>query len=209
MTIKECLEIVGNFSEPSKLPCYSYNIPAVKCRTGSKLRKVPGSVCFDCYALKGLYVKYRATVNPAQDKRLASLSDPRWVESMSYLINTRKLPFFRWFDSGDLQSVEHLKQLVDVANNCKGCKFWLPTREYVFVSRFVRLYGKIPSNLNLRLSAHFVDGKPPTSLAQRLGVRTSTVTRGKASCPAKKQNNKCMDCRACWGKALNVSYQYQ
>ena len=214
-TIAEALDIVKGLSAPSKLPCDSYNIPAVKCHTGSKLRKIPGSVCSDCYALKGLYRKYRKTVDTAQRRRFKAIHETRWIEAMTYLVTARKMPFFRWFDSGDLQSVQHLSNIVEVAINCPDCKFWLPTREYVIVSTFLSLgspnhrkYGKLPSNLILRLSAHMIDGKPPTGLAKRLGVRTSTVVTDGATCPASNQGGKCLDCRACWDDVENISYKH-
>ena len=68
MNTKEALEIVGGLSKPSKMPGWSYGLPAKECKTGSKLRKVPGSTCFDCYALKGCYVF--KVVQDAQYRRL-------------------------------------------------------------------------------------------------------------------------------------------
>ena len=47
--------ITGGLSKPSKMPGYAYNLPATECKIGSKLVKVPGSVCHGCYALKGRY----------------------------------------------------------------------------------------------------------------------------------------------------------
>lgn len=49
-TLKRALDIVGGFSKPDKMPCYCYNIPASRCKMGSKLNTVPGSVCYGCYA---------------------------------------------------------------------------------------------------------------------------------------------------------------
>lgn len=206
-TIAQALDIVKGLTAPSKLPCHSHNIPAIECNVGSRLRKVKGTVCFECYALKGLYRKYKKTVDPSQRRRFEALEHPQWVEAMTYLVTKRKMDIFRWFDSGDLQSIAHLANIVDVASKCPSCKFWLPTREYVIVSSFIREHGKLPSNLILRLSAHIVDGKPPKALARRLGVRTSTVVTSGASCPSKRQSNKCLDCRACWSSVENISYQ--
>ena len=45
----------GGFSRPSKMPCPAYSIPASLCKVGGKLRKVEGSVCGKCYAMKGNY----------------------------------------------------------------------------------------------------------------------------------------------------------
>ena len=39
MNTKEASKIVGKLSKTSKMPCYSYNLPATKCITGSKMAK--------------------------------------------------------------------------------------------------------------------------------------------------------------------------
>ena len=44
----------------SKMPGLSYSLPAWECQTGSKLRKVKGTPCYGCYALKGNYLRYPA-----------------------------------------------------------------------------------------------------------------------------------------------------
>ena len=37
--------IGGDLSATTKMPCKSFNLPAWECRTGSKLAKIPGTVC--------------------------------------------------------------------------------------------------------------------------------------------------------------------
>ncbi len=116
MLKKEARKITGGLSAPSKMPGPAYNLPAWQCVTGAKLVKVPGSVCHGCYALKG---RYRfSNVRMALARRLESLKHPRWVEAMTVLIKGE--PWFRWHDSGDLQSAWHLKQIFEV---CKRNEF--------------------------------------------------------------------------------------
>ena len=103
MLKKEARQITGGLSKPSKMPGPAYNLPATECKTGAKLVKVPDSVCEGCYALKGRY-NFR-NVRLALARRLASLKHPRWIEAMTVLIKGE--PYFRWHDSGDLQSVTH------------------------------------------------------------------------------------------------------
>ena len=105
MLKKDLEKIVGGLSKPSKMPGPAYNLPAYKCITGQKLAKIPGSVCFGCYALKGRY-RFRP-VKSAMERRLEALKDPGWVDAMIQLIKPHKE--FRWHDSGDLQSLEHLQ----------------------------------------------------------------------------------------------------
>ena len=71
MKTSEAWKIVGGLSKPSKMPGWSIGLPAKECKTGSKLRQVKDSVCYNCYALKGCYVF--KVVQDAQYRRLASI----------------------------------------------------------------------------------------------------------------------------------------
>src|SRR5262245_26001367 len=128
LTAQQAVEITGRLSKPSKMPGFAYGLPAEECITGSKLRDVEGSVCQECYALKGFYKLYAKTVKPAQYKHLDAIAHPQWVNAMVTLLHSYKeVGYFRWHDSGDLQSVDHLRKIVLVAEGCPEIRFWLPT----------------------------------------------------------------------------------
>jgi len=207
MKSREALQITHTLSSPSKMPCFGYSIPASRCITGGKLRKVKNSICSFCYALKGRYVF--PNVLTAMEKRYQSLTHPQWVDAMTALISSkRKKDYFRWHDSGDLQGLTHLENIVEIARRLPSTKFWLPTREYTIVRQYIQAGNVIPDNLNIRLSAFMMDGEAPLPLAKRLGLTTSGVSSEGVTCPAPKQNNSCGDCRACWDKGtLNVNYK--
>ena len=195
MNKKEAKVITGGLSAPSKMPGPAFNLPAQACITGAKLVKIPGSVCSGCYALKG---RYRfPNVKEALNRRLQSLMDPRWIEAMVVLID--ETPWFRWHDSGDLQSVQHLKNIFEVCNRTPGTQHWLPTRE----AKFLPLnFDSIPKNLIIRLSGHKIN-----KAAASFWRWTSTVVTDGKSCPAKEQGNECKDCRACWDRGTaNIAY---
>ncbi len=206
MTPVEATLIVGGLSNTSKMPCKSYNTPATMCHVGSKLVKIKGSVCHGCYALKGMY-RFK-NVKIALERRHKALDHPQWVEAMTVLLS--KMPFFRWHDSGDIQSVKHLGRIVSVCYATPKCKHWLPTREYGFVKEFLSKF-RFPPNLCVRLSGLMIDGRAPYAFAEGLGVTVSEVGDKiiKGTCPAPKQDNKCQSCRMCWSKKVfNVVYNY-
>ena len=58
MKVKEAKKITDSFTKTTKMPGLSYSLPAWECKTGSRLRKITGSVCASCYALKGNYTRY-------------------------------------------------------------------------------------------------------------------------------------------------------
>ena len=207
MTVKQALEFVGGLSEPSKMPCYGYGTPAKNCRTGRKLRKIKNSVCSICYALKGhfSYPNVQASLQRKED----SISKKEWEDAMVLAIGGWEgSGYFRWAVSGDLLNFQHLIKIVNIANRLPHIKFWLPTREFALISKFIKIHGAFPENLTVRLSAIMIDGAPPTALAKKLGVGTSGVTKEGFSCPASKQNNFCLNCRACWERDVeNINYK--
>ena len=196
MLKKEARQITGGLSAPSKMPGPAYNLPATECKTGAKLVKVPGSVCHGCYALKGRY-RFR-NVRLALARSLESLKHPRGVDAMTVLIKGE--PWVRWHDSGDLQSVTHLKNILEVCKATPETSHWMPTRE----AQLLKLLDPdvIPKNLIIRMSSHMIDQGPV-----KFWPWTSTVSTKSKTCPAADQGNQCRDCRACWDRKVdNVTY---
>ena len=196
MLKKEARQITGGLRAPNKMPGPSINLPAWNCKTGVKLQAVKGSVCAGCYAMKGRY-RFR-NVREAMDKRLAALTDPRWVDAMVTLISGE--PFFRWHDSGDIQSLEHLENIFRVCRKTPDTQHWMPTREAQFIKRLK--INQVPRNLIIRMSSHMIDQGPVS-----FWPWTSTVVTSGKSCPAQEQGNECKDCRQCWDRSVkNIAY---
>ena len=203
-------QVHGGLTQTTKMPCKSYSLPTIACKTGFKMRAIAGSICASCYAEKGNYKKYANGIEPAQHARLVSITDELWVDAMVVSIGADK--YFRWHDSGDIQDIEHLEKIAEVAKRTPECMHWLPTREYGIVSAFTAQFD-IPKNLIIRLSAMFTD-KPvvvPASLKNVAGVAVSNVHAKSApigtACNAPKQNGECRTCRACWNRDVTaVSY---
>jgi len=207
MKLAHAIEYVGGLSAPSKMPCHGFSIPAKYCKTGQKLRNVADTICSKCYALKGRYGF--PNVQNALERRFANLKNELWVQAMTIAIRgTESSGYFRWHDSGDIQDLDHLDKIVQVARNLPEIKFWLPSREFSTVAAWKRRNGDLPSNLTIRLSALKINGAPPTTIAKLLGLVTSGVTKSGFNCPAPSQGNKCLSCRACWDKTVeNVNYK--
>jgi len=198
MNTQEAWKLVGGLSRPSKMPGWSYGLPAAECKTGSKLVNVEGSTCEGCYATKGCYVF--PVVQAAQYRRLESIAKPEWVDAMALLINSKKPDVFRWHDSGDVQDVAHLYKIFEVCELSPEKRHWLPTRE-AWTNKYL---DQAPGNLTIRFSMPMVDQEPAGSW---LNTSTVVTTAGGRTCPAPDQGNVCGDCRACWDPSVkNVAY---
>ena len=213
LTVLMAEEIIGgSLSHPSKMPCPAWGISATACKRGSRLAEKPGTVCASCYARRGHYLG--PTVIAAHERRLAALADPRWPDAMAVLVDAYcRGAFFRWFDSGDIQNLAHLDQILWVARRTPTVRHWLPTHEVRLVA------GKldaIPSNMVVRISADRIGRMPhesfglPTSTVHRYAgepVRPSPRRGNTIECQAPKRGHRCGPCRACWApRVANVSY---
>ena len=209
MKRKELEKEIGTLSNPSKMPAFAWGISAKKCITGSKLAKIKGTICNKCYALKGHYAF--KNVFDAHELRRKAIEKNEWVDYMAELI-TQKYKnldksrlFHRWFDSGDIQSYEHLMKIFEVCELTPHIKYWLATREYNIVAQIKE--EDVPKNLCLRVSAIKVDSPPPKFWKWTSGVHKDKKAIGK-ECPAYKQDGECKSCRTCWSrKVKQVSYK--
>jgi hypothetical protein len=198
MLVKDAKKITDSLTRTSKMPGLSYSLPAWACQTGAKLRKIPTSPCFGCYAFKNNYIRYPA-IKAAQYRRLDAINHSQWTRAMAVQIKNQK--YFRWHDAGDIQSVEHLRKIFEVCRLTPDTHHWLPTQERQYILAVNP--DEVPDNLIIRLSGSRVDGPAPKAWPHT----SSVVTDGTASCPAPSQGGKCLDCRACWNKSVaNVSY---
>ena len=191
MKVTEARKITDSLTRTSKMPGLSYSLPAWECKTGSKLRKVKGSVCSACYALKGNYTRYKA-IKIAQYRRLAAIKLAGWTRAMAAQIIRQK--YFRWHDAGDVQDLDHLNKIYEVCQLTPDVKHWMPTREAWIKDHLDRA----PANLVIRFS--------PPMIGQRNDSwpNSSMVVETGATCPAAQQNNECRDCRQCWDPEVKV-----
>lgn len=221
--------MVAILSKPSKMPGTSFSVPAQKCVTGSVLAKIPGSVCYDCYAMKGAYIW--PIVQNAMEYRLDLFNSPDFVPVMVAELCKRKAPEHRWFDSGDVQSVAHCLKIIAVCKLTPQKKHWIPTKERKLWQEALKM-DTLPKNAVIRYSAHMVDKAPPASWENSSAVITDKAAPIGKLCEAyrtkkngdmishdeyltakkEKQISKidlgyCGNCRACWSPAVKtVSY---
>ena len=207
-TLKKAKQLTGGgiSNVNKKMPGYTYGLSAKRCKTGGKLQKVKGSVCYNCYAMKANY--FYPSVVTGHARRLRSLENKNWTAAMIQLITHYEKNYFRWHDSGDIQSLEHLGKICAVATGTPHIKHWLPTRENKSGKEYKERGGVIPANLVIRLSATMINGAPSNIHDHSSTVHTPGVTPIGESCNAGHQGGRCLDCRACWNSSIkNISYE--
>lgn len=208
LTVKKANQITGGgiSNRNKKMPGHTYGLSAWKCKTGGKMQKIKGSVCYNCYAMGANYLY--PSVKKGHANRLRSINNKTWVEGMIFLINRYEKNNFRWHDSGDIQTIEHLAKICAVAAGTPNISHWLPTREAKILKEYKDQGGIIPDNLVIRLSATMINGAPSKTHEHSSTVHTPGVKPIGEACNAQNQGGRCLDCRACWNpKIKNISYE--
>jgi hypothetical protein len=199
--------MVGRLGQTNKMPCKNFGLSPSKCRRGNVLRNREGTVCSNCYAYKGNY-HLNATME-AHQRRYTNLDRPFWPGLMAEAIGND--PYFRWFDSGDVQSLRMLDQIMEICKRTPKTRHWLPTRETGILRKYLAAGEIIPANLTIRISLDLIDGdvtqRPIEGLPVSVVSKISRREPGVYNCPSDESGelgcNK-HHCRACWDPAVEV-----
>ena len=189
-------------SKTSKLDgILSWSLQAIDTCPGSSNGK-GGLVdaCKGCYATTGNYnfpnVKAPRAYNREDWQR------DSWVNDMLIALDSSR--YFRFFDSGDMYSIDLANKILELCTKANWVKFWIPTRMHKF-KKFNSVLNKLNRlpNVVVRFSSDSVDG----SIIP--GAYTSTIFSGElppgvTECQAYKHDGKCNGCRACYSKDTQV-----
>lgn len=156
--------------------------------------------CAGCYATTGFYM-----FAPAKNARAHNKIDwqrAEWVNEMVLALDSSR--YFRWFDSGDMYSIELAEKIYQVMRDTPWCKHWLPTRMYKFkkYNTVFEAMQKLP-NVVVRFSSDSVDGQIIDG-ATTSTIFSDTLPTGAKECEAYKHAGKCNGCRACYDKDVSV-----
>ena len=138
---------VGCWSLEARKSC-----PGSKNHDGSVVE-----VCQSCYATKGMY-RFPAVKAVRQNNQQDYHRDD-WVDDMVKEVS--KYDYFRWFDSGDIETPELAVKIRLIVARTETTKHWLPTRSDKIPKIKRAIEGPIPgytdltffTNVALRLSA--------------------------------------------------------
>jgi hypothetical protein len=117
----------------------------------------------------------------------------------------KKDKHFRWFDSGDVYSLELANKMLAIMKALPGTKFWVPTRMYKF-AKFRDVLNKMDSldNVKVRFSSDSVTGEFNSAHGSVIFPADGEVPAGTVMCTAYQNGGKCGNCRACYDKNIKV-----
>ena len=191
-------------SKTSKLDgIMSWSLQAIETCPGSKAAD-GGLVdaCKGCYATTGNY-NYPNVKAPRQANKLDWQRDDFVADFVNALA---KQSFFRWFDSGDVYSVDLAEKIYSIMAATPNVKHWMPTRMYKF-AKFADVLQRMKAlpNVSVRFSSDAVDGSYVAGLHGSTIVPTASEAGADVKvCEAYDHGGKCNGCRACWDKSVDV-----
>jgi len=171
----------------------------------------PGSVaadgglvdaCKGCYATTGNY-RFANVKAPRLHNRDDWQRD-EWVADMVKALDSDR--YFRWFDSGDMYSLDLAQKMLDVMKATPHVKHWLPTRMHKF-AKFANVLAQMKelANVSVRFSSDSVTGEYVEGLHGSVIVPSpDNATDGMTLCRAYANDGKCNGCRACYDKTVPV-----
>jgi hypothetical protein len=190
-------------SKTSKLGTKSWSLQALETCPGSKA--ADGSLvpaCSGCYATTGTY--HFPDVKAVRADNKADWQRDGWTADMVKALS--KDSHFRWFDSGDMYSLELAEKMLAIMAATPNTKHWLPTRMYKFpkFQAVLKAMQALP-NVMVRYSSDAVDGTfTPGVHGSTIVPDATSAPAGVTVCQAYSQGGKCLDCRACYDKSVAV-----
>jgi len=153
--------------------------------------------CKSCYATGGFY-QMPVVKKVRQDNRKGWREDS-WVDKMVELL--QPMPYFRWFDSGDMYHPDLASKIYKVMERTPDTKHWLPTRMYK-IDKFKEVLHEMDGlgNVVVRRSSDSIYGEMVTGPNTSTIIPNSTYPVDGYVCNAYDQGGKCLDCRRCWDK---------
>ena len=181
----------------------SWSLQALDTCPGSKDKSgFLVDACKGCYATTGNY-RYPNVKAPREHNRDDWQRDEWVFDMVSALSNDR---YFRWFDSGDMYSIDLAQKIYMVMQATPHVKHWLPTRMYKFpkFQAIIALMRKLP-NVVVRASSDSIKGEVLADQIHSSTIASSFDDQASIKvCKAYEHGGKCSGCRACWDASVSV-----
>lgn len=158
--------------------------------------------CKGCYATTGNYNYPNVKAPRLENKQDWQRSD--WVNDMLVALDSSR--YFRFFDSGDMYSIDLAEKILELCTKATWCKFWIPTRMHKF-KKFDNVLSKLQAlpNVVVRFSSDEIDGtKVKGSTTSVIFSSENQLDGSEFICKAYEHGGKCNGCRACYSKDVSI-----
>lgn len=201
-------------SQTSKMPCKSLSLPIEEtCKGRYDTNGSIKEICESCYAGKGAY-NWPNSVN----LKAHNHTETRKHDFVPDMINKLyKMPYFRWFDSGDIENEIMLEKIYQICLETPDTKHWIPTKSRELFDQYLWEMLEYLPNVKVRYSSPSKHGIYDNIHGSVAISDKKELTKSMFLCKAKsvgfKKNGKpnpkkCHNCRACWHNDKVVAYEF-
>lgn len=158
--------------------------------------------CSGCYATTGNY-RFANVKKPREFNR-QDWQRNEWVQDMVQALQDSR--YFRWFDSGDMYSIDLAEKIYLVMQQTPWVRHWLPTRMLKFTKfkPVIKRMQMLP-NAMVRFSSDSVSGEYVAGLhGSTIVASAENAPAGAFVCRAYEHAGKCNGCRACYDKNVGL-----
>ena len=195
-------------SSTSKLGVNSWSLQALNtCPASLNDDGELVDACKGCYATSGNYL-FPNVRAPREFNKRAWQNDSFINDFIDALDNER---LFRWFDSGDMYSLQLAEKIYQIMKLTPHVRHWLPTRMYKF-KKFHAIIKQMQAlnNVVVRLSSDSINAEIVNS--DIVDTNSTIVHESKIDnlgksikvCSAFYQDGKCLKCRDCYNKDIKT-----
>lgn len=193
----------NNNNQKLGIGCISVPLPVCSCN--------PKAPCFDkCYAQHGVMKFVGVQGAYWRNWRIWNEDPEGFFEQLYYKIKFSGLPKVRFHDSGDIPSLDYLKQMCKLADRLPAVQFMTYTKQYAIVNEY--LYKEfLPENFIIFFSAWdklWEVPNPhdlPIAYVKFKDVRlTPEIPPYAFHCPGKQTT--CSACGVCFNKKTKAVY---
>jgi hypothetical protein len=190
-------------SVTSKLGVKSWSLQALEtCPAAYDTNGEIVKACAGCYARGNTY--YYPNVIAVREFNKKAWKMSTFVSDFVDALSNER--YFRWFDSGDMYTLELAEKMYNIMVLTPWVSHWLPTRMQKF-SKFADIIEKMNAlpNVKVRFSADTVDGTYTKGLHGSVIVPTAEqADTNTFVCKAPENEGKCGKCRACYDKNVDL-----
>jgi len=201
---------MAHFSKTSKLDGIpSWSLPALTHCPGAREKGgLIVEVCRGCYAREGCY--HFPSTKAVRESNVLDYKQDDWEDRVIAKLEGEE--YFRWFDSGDVDTPVLAAKLHRIVKATPDTKHWIPTRSHKFkrIDRHLRLIDEEPNacvrissdNIGVPIVEYVAGARRPSSVVIK---NANDVPDGATVCNSyKTKPAKCNGCRACWDKTVET-----
>lgn len=147
---------MGNIPAFNLLPS---NEP-LKLNNGTQLTNIIGtcgkhckSCKDDCYAIRYIKQRHNSCVTPYAGNTIIMRNDPKKLyDEIKEFCDKNIVKYFRFHTSGELESFEQFCNYCNICDNNPDVVFYIYTKAFEILEKYLEKYEKFPSNLVVNLS---------------------------------------------------------